>query len=98
MKVNFGTNKPIGLNLNGEQAEMLLRGLERLEESDKKSVLYAKIKQDLNMIKTIWDRRIKNEKIVQETKRQIAKKSKQKQSETLLQAQQTQAEKHQQPK
>lgn len=65
------TNKPLGLNLGREQAAMLLKGLDTLPQQDRQNVLYKRLKQDLNMILTIWDRRIKNEKLIQEHRRKV---------------------------
>jgi hypothetical protein len=58
----------LGLNLNREQASMLLQGIEFLSDDQKKSVVYTKLKRDLESIVVIWDRRIKNIKILEEKK------------------------------
>jgi len=68
--------KPLGLGLNKEGASMLVRGLEKLPLDDQKNVVYQRLIHDLNMIVTIWDRRIKNEKIIQEQRRFIKAKQK----------------------
>jgi hypothetical protein len=57
---------PIGLSVNREQAAMLLRGLDALTEDDKRGIIYKALRRDLESIVVIWDRRVKNEKIVQE--------------------------------
>lgn len=61
--------KPLGLNLNREQAALLLKGLEGISGLDRQNVLYEKLKRDLETIIVIWDRRIKNEKILSEQRR-----------------------------
>jgi hypothetical protein len=55
----------IALSLNREQATMLLKGLESLSEDQKKTVIFAKMKRDLESIVVIWDRRIKNTKLIE---------------------------------
>jgi len=55
----------IALSLNREQATMLLKGLESLSEDQKKTVVFAKMKRDLESIVVIWDRRIKNTKLIE---------------------------------
>jgi len=57
---------PIGLNVNREQAAMLLRGLDILPEADKRAIVYKALRRDLESIVLIWDRRVKNEKVAQE--------------------------------
>jgi hypothetical protein len=44
---------------------MLLKGLESLSEDQKKTVVFAKMKRDLESIVVIWDRRIKNTKLIE---------------------------------
>lgn len=72
----LGTNKPIGLSLNRESASLLLKGLESLPQEDRTNVVYERLKGDINTILVIWDRRIKNEKIIQEQRRQLHIKKK----------------------
>jgi len=55
----------IALSLNREQATMLLKGLESLSEDQNKTVIFAKMKRDLESIVVIWDRRIKNTKLIE---------------------------------
>lgn len=86
------TRKPIGLNLNREGAAMLLRGLESLPPEDR-NVVYQKLKQDLGMIVTIWDRRIKNEKILQENRRILRARQKAAKQPQLPQSQNKPAQK-----
>jgi hypothetical protein len=57
---------PIGLSVNREQAAMLLRGLDILPDDDKRAIIYKALRRDLESIVVIWDRRVKNEKIIQE--------------------------------
>lgn len=73
-------SKPLGLNLNREQAALLLKGLESLEPSDKNNIIFEKIKHDLEYIVVIWDRRIKNERLVQDHRRALHKARKDRQS------------------
>jgi hypothetical protein len=57
-------NKPMGLYLTNEGSSMLLRGLELLPDTDKKKVIYNDLKRELQIIKTMWERRIKNEQLI----------------------------------
>lgn len=61
-------DKRLGLLTNKEQATMLLKGLELLPPQDKGNVVYETLVRELKTIVTIWDRRIKNEKILQRNK------------------------------
>ena len=70
-QITLDTKKPIGMNFNCQQAKLLLKGLMNLSDSDKNNVIYDRLIHDLNTIITIWERRIKNEKIIQEQKRTI---------------------------
>ena len=82
-EIDFQTRKPLGLNLNHEMATLLLQGLDTLPENDKRTVTYGKLRKDLEYIVQIWDRRIKNEKIIQEQRRMIHKTKRiQKKTET----------------
>lgn len=83
IEIDFQTRKPLGLNLNHEMATLLLKGIDTLPENDKRTVTYSKLRKDLEYIIQIWERRIKNEKIVQEQRRIIHKAKKaQKKTET----------------
>ena len=68
--------RPLGLSLNREASSLLLRGLDKLEAQDKQSVVYLSLHKDLENIVVIWDRRIKNEKILQEQQRLVRIKPK----------------------
>lgn len=73
------TTKPLGLNVNREQAALLLNGLKVLPDTDKNNVIYDTLMRDLETIVVIWDRRIKNEKIIQEQRRKLKQLQKQNQ-------------------
>jgi hypothetical protein len=72
----LGTKKPLGLSLNRESAALLLKGLEALPKEDQTGVVYKRMKDDINTILVIWDRRIKNEQIIQAHKRELHIKKK----------------------
>lgn len=59
------TKIPMGLCLNFDQAMMIKKGLDSLSDKDKSSVNYITLSRDVEAIITIWNRRIKNEKIMQ---------------------------------
>lgn len=63
------TTKPIGLALNKETAQLLLDGLNKLDQSRKQGILYEKLNKELHNIITIWDRRIKNDKLLKESRK-----------------------------
>lgn len=63
--------RPFGLSLNREQAALLLKGLKSLPGTDQNNVIYEALIKDIECILTIWDRRIKNEKILQEQRRKL---------------------------
>ena len=65
------SNRPFDISLNREQAGLILKGLRALLESDKKTIIYQALDRDIEAIITIWDRRIKNEKIVLEERRKL---------------------------
>lgn len=73
---SLDTKKPFGLSLNREGAVLLLKGLEGLPEEDKTSVVFDRLKHDINTIIVIWDRRIKNEKMIQDHRRKLHEKRK----------------------
>jgi hypothetical protein len=73
-------SKPLGLSLSREQAALLLKGLENLPLSDRNNISFEKLKHNLEYIVVIWDRRIKNERIIQNHKRALHKARKDKQS------------------
>ena len=81
-EIDFQTRKPLGLNLNHEMATLLLKGIDILPENDKRTVTYSKLRKDLEYIIQIWERRIKNEKIIQEQRRIIHKAKKVQKKET----------------
>ena len=83
-EIDFQTRKPLGLNLNHEMATLLLKGIDVLPENDRRTVTYSKLRKDLEYIIQIWERRIKNEKIVQEQRRIIHKAKKAQKKETKL--------------
>jgi hypothetical protein len=83
-EIDFQTRKPLGLNLNHEMATLLLKGIDVLPENDRRTVTYSKLRKDLEYIIQIWERRIKNEKIVQEQRRTIHKAKKAQKKETKL--------------
>ena len=70
--------RPLGLSLNYEMANTLLKGLKLLPDTEQKSVTYTKLKKELSLIIQIWERRVKNEKIVQQQRRVIHKETKRK--------------------
>jgi hypothetical protein len=82
IEIDFQTRKPLGLNLNHEMATLLLKGIDILPENDRRTVTYSKLRKDLEYIIQIWERRIKNEKIVQEQRRIIHKAKKAQKKET----------------
>jgi len=84
IEIDFQTRKPLGLNLNHEMATLLLKGIDILPENDRRTVTYSKLRKDLEYIIQIWERRIKNEKIVQEQRRIIHKAKKAQKKETKL--------------
>jgi hypothetical protein len=63
-------------------ATLLLKGIDILPENDRRTVTYSKLRKDLEYIIQIWERRIKNEKIVQEQRRIIHKAKKAQKKET----------------
>ena len=67
----LGVNQPMGVNLNREQAALLLKGLKTLPDSDKKNVIYDTLIQNLETIVVIWDRRIKNEKMIMAERKRL---------------------------
>jgi hypothetical protein len=69
----LNVTKPLGLSLNREQAALLLKGLESLPPANKNNVLYEKLRHELEYIVVIWDRRIKNERIIQDQRRSLHK-------------------------
>lgn len=68
--------KPMGLQLNKEQSALLLKALKGLPDADRKSVVYDALHKDLQTINLLWDRIIKNQKIMadQRRSRALAKK------------------------
>ena len=76
MMPSLDVKKPLGLNLNKEGAALLVKGLSSLPTEDRNNVVFQRLMHDLNMIVTIWDRRIKNEKLIQEQKRLIKARQK----------------------
>ena len=67
--MNFKTPKPYALNLNREQAKILLKGLILLPDKEKNNVVSQALIKDVRNIITILDRRVKNERIIAESKR-----------------------------
>jgi hypothetical protein len=63
--------KPLGVQVNKEQATLLLKGLNMLPESDKRVVIYDSLKRDLETVVVIWDRLIKTQTTVQEERRKL---------------------------
>lgn len=61
--------KPMGLQINKEQAVLLLKGLKTLPETDQTSVVYQSLLRDVETINTILDRIVKNAKIANEQRR-----------------------------
>lgn len=61
--------KPMGLEINREQAALLLRGLKLLPEQEQKNVICQSMTRDLETIVSLWDRVIKNQKAAHELKK-----------------------------
>ena len=55
---------------NAEQSRILLQALNGLPDDQKRTVLYKNLYKDISSINTIWERRIKNEKIIRDKKKQ----------------------------
>jgi|APFre7841882654_1041346.scaffolds.fasta_scaffold100369_2 hypothetical protein len=68
--------KPVGLQINREQALLLIRGLKTLPESDQTSIVFRSLIRDLETLNTVWERIIKNQKLANQQRRTdtIAKK------------------------
>lgn len=64
------------LKLNHESAKLLLEGVESLPAGKKNTVVYKNLHHNLRTIVTLWERRIKNEKIAQDARRQMKKSKK----------------------
>jgi hypothetical protein len=73
---SLDTKKPLGLSLNREGAALLLKGLEELPEEDKTGIVFDRLKHDISTIIVIWDRRIKNERMIQDHRRKMHEKLK----------------------
>ena len=56
--------KPIDISLNKEHAILLLEGLGKLSKDKQKGVVYDGLKKNLENIISIWERKIKNQKIL----------------------------------
>lgn len=61
--------KPMALQLNKEQSALLLKALNGLPDSDKKHVVFDALHKDLQTMNVLWDRIIKNQKIVADQRR-----------------------------
>ena len=68
--------KPMGLQLNRDAAVLLKKGLLKLPVEDQNNVNYQSLMRDIDMIIVIWDRTIKNQKIVKDLQRQQKTKEK----------------------
>ena len=66
-------NQGLGLSLNKDAAEMLLEGLEKLPEN-RRTIQWSTLQRQLSEIKTIWDRRLKNQNIIKEEKAKLLSK------------------------
>lgn len=56
---------PFNLNLSGEQANILLEGIQHVPENKRKNVVYQQLERDLKVIVAIWGKRIKEERAMQ---------------------------------
>lgn len=68
--------KPMGLQLNKEQAALILKSLKALPEAERKTVVYESLIRDVETIVVIWERILKNQKIMLEQRRAQKLKSK----------------------
>ena len=62
--------KPMGLQVNREQAILLLKGLQALPDSDRSSVVYQGLLRDVETINTLWERVLKNAKLANAQRRE----------------------------
>lgn len=66
-------NKDLVIRLSLEQSEMLLKSLELLPVEDKKKITYQKLLKDVGIVKTMWSRRMKNDKLLENLKKTAKK-------------------------
>lgn len=48
---------------NAEQSSLLLKALDGLPDQDKRGVMFQRLYEEVRNINTVWERRIKNEKL-----------------------------------
>lgn len=62
-------NNKFNINLNKEKTTLLLKGLSLLPVEDRKSIIYNGLQRELETVSVIWERCIKNEKILAEQRK-----------------------------
>lgn len=63
------------LSLNLDMAKLLLEGLDNLPADKKTNIIYTRLKDNLKTIVIIWERKIKNEKIIKQLRKEKKTKS-----------------------
>lgn len=69
--------KPGALQLNREQADLLLEALKGLPEPKKRVVIYDALYRDVENIRLIWDRIIKAQRVAAEQRKKMVSQRKQ---------------------
>ena len=60
--------KDLAIRFNLEQSEMTLKALDALPDTDKSKVTYQKLHKDLELVKSIWVKRAKNEALLKKAR------------------------------
>lgn len=72
--VRMAKRDEISLILNKEQAKLILEALSLVDDNKKSEVPYQRLKQQVELIHTVWCRRGKNEKILKSLEKPRPKK------------------------
>lgn len=69
--------KPMNLQLNREQAELLLEALRGLPEPKRRVIIYDALYRDVESIRMMWDRIIKAQRLVSDQRKKMVSQKKQ---------------------
>ena len=65
--------KDLAIRFNLEQSEMTLKALDALSDVEKSKVTYQKLHKDLELVKSIWVKRAKNEVLMKKSRAKQAR-------------------------
>ena len=65
--------RDLAIRFNLEQAEMTLKALDDLSDVEKRKVTYQKLHKDLELVKSIWVKRAKNEALIKKSRSKQAR-------------------------